>query len=105
MVFVVAGLTGLAGMAGSIQLFDHVGLGQWLRYCSGLLALSGGILLLIPSGAIAGSAIATVVTLGALLLQMFMEAASTVPALLLALLSGVSLVQAQLDQPVATRRR
>ena len=52
-----------------------------------------------------GSAIATVVTLGALLLQMFMEAASTVPALLLALLSGVSLVQAQLDQPVATRRR
>ena len=87
-----------------VQLFEQIGLGQWLRYGTGVLELASGILLLMPSGAVAGSALATFVMLGALLVQAFMAMGNAVATVALAFVSGISLVQAQLDQPVRTRK-
>lgn len=103
--FIVTGIAVLAGAQTPLALFDQIGLGQWLRYLTGFAAVSGGLLLFMPSRAVLGSAIATVISLGALLVQSFMAVGSPVLMAILAFLSGGSLVQAQLDQPVTIRRR
>ena len=46
MVFVAAGLVKLSGMALMVELFASLGFGQWLRYATALVELSGGVLLL-----------------------------------------------------------
>jgi putative oxidoreductase len=93
-----------AGGDGTFTLLQQIGLGEWLRYLAGTLAVSGGMLLLIPSRAVIGSAIATALSVGALLLQAFLALGSPVFTVILAFLSGGALVQAQIEQPVATRR-
>jgi putative oxidoreductase len=45
-VFVVAGTVKLAGMPFMVELFASLGLGQWLRYVTAFVELSGGVLLL-----------------------------------------------------------
>ena len=45
-VFVVAGIVKLAGIPFMVQLFAGLGFGQWLRYVTALVELSGGMLLL-----------------------------------------------------------
>jgi uncharacterized membrane protein YphA (DoxX/SURF4 family) len=46
MVFVVAGLVKLSGMAFMVELFASLGFGQWLRYVTALVELGGGVLLI-----------------------------------------------------------
>jgi putative oxidoreductase len=46
--FVVPVYRKLAGVPESVQLFDDIGLGQWLRYAVGLLELTLAIGLLFP---------------------------------------------------------
>jgi hypothetical protein len=103
--FLLAGVRFLSGSDSMLTLFQQIGLGDWLRYVSGLSAISGGMLLLVPSRAIVGSAIATSLSLGALLLQAFMALGSPFMTVVLAFLSGSALVQAQLEQPIATQKR
>lgn len=103
--FIVAGIASVAGGQSALGMFEQIGLGQWLRYATGFSAISSGLLLLIPAHAVAGAAIATAMSLGALLVQAFLLAGSPTVTVILAFLSGGSLVHAQLDQPVATHRR
>lgn len=104
-IFGVTGLNFLLGTGQIVDLFEQIGLGQGLRFVSGLLALWSGILLLIPSRAVVGSAMATAGSLGALLLQAFLAVGTPAATLVIAFLSGISLVQAQLDAPITTRKR
>jgi putative oxidoreductase len=104
LIFILAGIRFLSGSYSTIMMFQQIGLGEWLRYLAGVFAVSGGMLLLVPSRAVIGSAIATTLSLGALLLQAFLALGSPLFMVILAFLSGGSLVQAQLEQPVATRR-
>jgi putative oxidoreductase len=46
MLFVVAGLVKLTGMALMVELFASLGFGQWLRYVTALVELAGGALLI-----------------------------------------------------------
>lgn len=46
LLFVCAGTVKLAGMPFMVDLFASLGLGQWLRYVTALVELSGGALLL-----------------------------------------------------------
>jgi putative oxidoreductase len=46
MLFVVAGLVKLTGMALMVELFASLGFGQWLRYVTALIELAGGALLI-----------------------------------------------------------
>jgi putative oxidoreductase len=104
LIFILAGLRLFAGGDGTFTILQQIGLGEWLRYLAGTLSVSGGMLLLIPSRAVIGSAIATTLSVGALLLQAFLALGSPVFMVILAFLSGGALVQAQIEQPVATRR-
>lgn len=46
--FVMAALPKLTGDPAMVELFDAVGVGQWLRYVVGVLEIAGAIGLLIP---------------------------------------------------------
>jgi uncharacterized membrane protein YphA (DoxX/SURF4 family) len=46
MLFVMAGLVKLSGMAFMVELFASLGFGQWLRYVTALVELTGGMLLI-----------------------------------------------------------
>src|SRR5262249_59169357 len=41
-----------------VRLFGRIGLGQWFRYLTGVMQIAGGLLVLIPRAAVAGSALA-----------------------------------------------
>ena len=47
-VFVYVATLRLTGASTSVQTFEKIGLGQWLRYLTGVVELAGGIGLLIP---------------------------------------------------------
>lgn len=46
--FVAVAVPRLAGTPATVDTFDQIGLGQWLRYLTGAIELAGGIGLLIP---------------------------------------------------------
>lgn len=45
-VFILAGTVKLAGHPFMVALFDQLGFGQWLRYVTGTVELTGGLVLL-----------------------------------------------------------
>jgi putative oxidoreductase len=47
-IFTSAGGAKLIGTSGMIREFEQIGFGQWLRYVTGLLEVSGAIGMLIP---------------------------------------------------------
>jgi len=105
LLFVIAGGAFLLGSGQTVDLFEQIGLGQWLRLGTGFLALWGGILLLIPSRVALGSGVATALSLGALLIQAFLPVGTPSLTIAVTLLSGISLVQAQLEEPIRTRKK
>jgi putative oxidoreductase len=46
MLFVIAGLVKLSGVALMVELFASLGFGQWLRYVTAVVELVGGVLLI-----------------------------------------------------------
>lgn len=46
--FVAVAVPRLAGTAATVETFDQIGVGQWLRYVTGVVELAGAIGLLIP---------------------------------------------------------
>ncbi|MFC6093727.1 DoxX family protein [Saccharothrix sp. BKS2] len=79
------------GFAGK---FDRIGLGQGLRYATGVLEIAGGVGLLVPAlAAFAALGLAAVMA-GAVVTELVLlldPAAAVLPALLLALVSAVAL--------------
>jgi putative oxidoreductase len=71
--FIVPVYRKLAGVPESVQLFDDIGLGQWLRYAVGLLELALAIGLVLP--ALAGlSALGLIAVMaGAVATELFFE--------------------------------
>jgi uncharacterized membrane protein YphA (DoxX/SURF4 family) len=48
-----------------VTIFQHIGLGQWFRYVTGVVEMLGGALVLIPRLAIAGYGLLAVTMFGA----------------------------------------
>ena len=46
LLFVAAGLVKLSGMGFMVELFSSLGFGQWLRYVTALVELTGGVLVM-----------------------------------------------------------
>ncbi|MEW5420584.1 DoxX family protein [Amorphus sp. 3PC139-8] len=67
--FVLFAVMKLAGREAMIVEFDMVGLGQWFRYFTGLLELTGAIALLIPAVSVLGAVLLLIVDLGAFVAQ------------------------------------
>jgi len=87
--FVGAASGKLLGKPEMVALFEAVGVGQWFRYVTGLMELTGALLIVVPRTKFFGAALLSVVMVGAVLTHLFiLHNAPTVPAVLL-VLAGV----------------
>ena len=85
------GRSELAGTPAMAAEFDVIGLGQWLRYLTGVLELAGAITLLVPGAALYGAARLAAVMCGALLAHAaIVGIATALPPLVLLLLAGTA---------------
>ena len=83
--FLVAGISKLAGVPMMVQMFGVIGAGQWFRYVTGAIEVSGAVLLLIPALATyAGLGLAATMV-GAIITHLFIVGGS--PAVPIALLA------------------
>ena len=85
----MAGGSKLTGSPQMIDLFDQIGIGQWLRYGTGVLEMLGALAMLIPPYAGVGAILITGVMLGALIVHVFLIGGSPWMAVLLLLASAV----------------
>ena len=81
--FLLAGGSKLAGVEPMVAMFDKIGLGQWFRYLTGGLEVTGAILLLIPATGTLGGALLAVTMVGAIATHLFVLGGSAVPAIIL----------------------
>jgi putative oxidoreductase len=88
--FIGAGCAKLAGVQAMVDIFQKVGLGQWFRIVTGLLEVSGGILLLIPRLTSYGAALLLLVCVGALTAHLTVLGGNPAPAMILLVLNAVT---------------
>ena len=89
LVFVGASWAKLMGQPEMVALFTAVGLGQWLRYVTGILELTGAVLIMLPQTRRMGAALLATVMLGALTAHLFILHVSLTTPGILFLLSGL----------------
>ena len=89
--FLMAGGSKLAGVPAMVTMFDTIGLGQWFRYVTGVIEVTSGIALLVPSAAIFGALLLIPTMLGAIVTNVFVAHTSpAVPLVLLLLAAAVA---------------
>ena len=89
--FLFAGGSKLAGQAEMVQAFEAIGVGQWFRYLTGLIEVTGAALLLVPSLAFYGAVALAVTMVGAIIAHLFVIGGSPlVPIVLLAATSAIA---------------
>ena len=86
--FFLAGGLKLAGAAPMVEVFDKLGLGQWFRYLTGGLEVTGAILLLIPATVTLGGGLLAATMVGAIATHLFVLGGSPVPATVLLVMVG-----------------
>jgi uncharacterized membrane protein YphA (DoxX/SURF4 family) len=89
--FLFAGGAKLAGLPAMVDEFERVGLGQWFRYFTAVLELSGAALLLWPSTTAFGALLLAVVSMGAFLAQLLVLHADVIHAIVLLVVLGAIL--------------
>jgi putative oxidoreductase len=88
LVFMGAGGAKLAGAAAMVELFAKVGLGQWLRYVTGLLEVTAGIGLLSPRYAFSAAVLLAIVMAGAFIAHVTVLGSSPAAPAVLIVLTG-----------------
>jgi putative oxidoreductase len=92
LVFLGASLAKLTGNPETVALFSAVGLGQWLRYVTGILELTGAALILLPRTRRIGAAVLATVMFGALAAHLLvLHVSPTTPGVLFLMASFVVL--------------
>jgi len=87
--FFAAGTAKLAGAAYMVQLFDQVGVGQWFRYATGLVEVTGALALIYPGLASIGGLWLGGTMFFGVLTHLFVLHTSPVPAIVLGLLNAL----------------
>lgn len=86
--FGAAGAAKLAGLPQMVQIFDHIGIGQWFRNFTGIVEITGAILLLVPqTGFFGGLLLAVTMVFGATT-HLLIIGGNPVPAIVLGTLSS-----------------
>lgn len=88
LVFVNASRAKLMGEPEMVALFTAVGLGQWFRYATGILELTGAVLIMVPRTRSIGAALLATIMLGALTAHLLVLHVPPTAAGILLLLSG-----------------
>lgn len=87
--FLAAGGSKLAGSPMMVAEFEKIGLGQWFRYLTGLLEITGAIAVMVPKTAFYGAALLATVMVGALIAHVaVLGLAIAMPAFFLLALTG-----------------
>jgi putative oxidoreductase len=89
--FIGAGSAKLAGVPMMVELFHHIGFGQWFRYVTGTVEVTGGILLLTPRTAPFGAMLMIPTMICAAATDFFLIGDNPLPAAVLVILNGVIL--------------
>lgn len=87
--FAAAGGAKLAGVPYMVQLFAHVGIGQWFRVATGVVEIVGAFALLFPRAASLGGLWLGGTMFFAVLTHLFVLHTSPAPAVVLGLLNGL----------------
>jgi uncharacterized membrane protein YphA (DoxX/SURF4 family) len=67
MIFLTVGMAKISGVQSSVDLFQRVGMGQWLRYLVGMVEVSCSVLLLFGPYASLGAGVLMIVMAGAVM--------------------------------------
>lgn len=86
--FLAAGGAKLAGVAMMVEVFNAIGIGQWLRVVTGLVEVIAAVALLVPATAAFGGVLLALMMLVATGVHLFVIGGSPVPALVLMLITG-----------------
>jgi putative oxidoreductase len=81
--FVSAAVPKLTGMPMMVQEFEALGFGQWLRYLTAVLEMSGAALLIVPVLAGIGALVLAIVMVGAIVAHVVVLGGSAIPAMVL----------------------
>jgi putative oxidoreductase len=84
--FFLTGLDKLGDAPVMVQLFATVGFGQWLRYVTGAIEITGSVLLLMPRLAVVGAALLVMTMMGALVAHMMVLPFSAAKVVILLLM-------------------
>ena len=79
----------LLGKPEMVALFEALGVGQWFRYLTGLLELTGALLIVVPRTKFFGAALLSVVMVGAVLTHLFILHSAPTAAAILLVLAGI----------------
>jgi putative oxidoreductase len=90
--FLMAGLSKLAGAAAMVQLFATIGVGQWFQYVTGIIEVVAAALLLVPSLAFFGALLLIPTMVGAILTHLFIVGGN--PSMPIALLASATAIAA-----------
>ncbi|MEK6419360.1 MAG: DoxX family protein [Burkholderia gladioli] len=97
--FIAAGSAKLASAPMMVQIFDHIGVGQWFRYVTGIVEVAGGIMVLIPRSSPVGGALLAVTMACAIVVHLLRIGGNPAPAFVLLVLSA-AIVWLRRDQLV-----
>ena len=86
--FLAAGGLKLAGAPMMVDLFDCIGVGQWFRIVTGLVEVTGGVLLLLPGLAAFGGLLLAITMLCATATHLLVIGRNPAPAFLLFLITA-----------------
>ena len=79
---------------GWIEIFQQIGLGDWLRYLTGTMQIAGATLLLIPRTVLIGAALLGMTMVGAMLAWIFFlgsPASALFPGILLGIIVAIGI--------------
>jgi hypothetical protein len=81
--FLAAGSAKLIGVPMMVEIFNHIGIGQWFRVLTGLVEVVGGVAILVPATAgFAGVLLATTMAC-AVMTHLFVIGGNPIPAVFL----------------------
>lgn len=81
--FLAAGGAKLAGDPSMVAVFDQVGIGQWFRYLTGAVEITGAVLILVPKAAIFGAALLACTMAAAIATHLAVIGGNPLPAIVL----------------------
>jgi putative oxidoreductase len=83
LMFLFAGGSKFAGDPAMVAAFNTIGVGQWFRYLTAAIEVTGALLLLVPSLAFFGALALAVTMVGAVITHLFIIGGSPVAAIVL----------------------
>lgn len=81
--FLAAGGAKLASVPAMVAIFDHIGIGQWFRYLTGAVEITGAVLILVPKAAILGAALLACTMAAAIATHLTVLGGNPLPAIVL----------------------